>query len=266
MKLLFGLLLLLCLVFFAFMQLGGVLTGANKSGQPQGDLNAEKVKLLDMPASKPIQASAVAPVQLSVAASAPLATSAAIATAVPAQPVAPVVVPEPKPVPAPLHKQEGKVVANKTCMEWGEFSGTDLARAKQALAELKFADRLGQRTVEYSSGYWVYIPPLKSKAAVNRKIEEIKAKGIEDYFVIQDSRKWFNAISLGVFKTEEAANSFQASLKKKGLRTMRVGERKSKLKFIIFVIKRIDAAEGARLALLQKDFANSELKTIVCNN
>ena len=211
-----------------------------------------------MPPPKPLQASAVAPVQQVVAVSAP------IATAVPAPLVAPEVVPEPKPV--PVHKQEGKVVANKTCMEWGEFSGTDLVRARQALTDLKLGDRLDQRTVEYTSGYWVYIPPLRSKAAVNQKIEEIKAKGIEEYFVIQDSRKWFNAISLGVFKTEEAANNFHASLKKKGLRTMRVGERKSKLKFTIFVFKRIDSGVGARLALLQKDFANSELNTIACNN
>lgn len=149
-------------------------------------------------------------------------------------------------------------------MEWGEFSGTDLARASKALAGLKLGDRLAQRTVEYASGYWVYIPPLANKAAVNKKIVEIRAAGVEDYFVIKESRKWNNAISLGVFKTEEAAKKFQLSIKKKGLSKAKVGERKRMLKFTVFELKRIDAEGRARLAALHKAFANSELAIVAC--
>ena len=149
-------------------------------------------------------------------------------------------------------------------MEWGEFSGTDLTRAAKALSELKLGDSLAQRTVEYSGGYWVYIPQLKNQAAVNRKIEKIKAAGVKDYFVVQERPLWINVISLGVFKTQESAKNFLASLKKKGVRTARMGERKHKLKFTVFALNHINAEGAARLVALQKDYANSELKPVAC--
>jgi hypothetical protein len=262
MKLLFGLLMLACLGFFAFMQWGGQLAGANKS-QAQGDLYAEKIKLLEMPPPKPVLSAVPVPVPQEAAVSAPVPASSPMAT-LPAS--APVPVAVHGAAPAAVHLQGGKVIPNKTCMEWGEFSGSDLAQASRALAEMKLGDSLAQRTVEYTSGFWVYFPPLKNKAAVNRKVEEIKAAGIAEYFVVQDFKKWHNAISLGVFKTEEAAKNFQASLRKLGLRGTKIGERKSRLQFTVFVFKRIDAGTAARLATMQKDFANSELKTVQCNN
>ena len=149
-------------------------------------------------------------------------------------------------------------------MEWGEFSGTDLAIATKELAGLKLGDRLSQRTIEYASGYWVYIPPLPNQAAVNKKIEQIKAIGVQDYYVVKEPKKWNRAISLGVFKTQEAAQNFQIKLKKKGLSTAKVGERKHKLKFIVFAFKGIDAEERSKLIKLQKDIANSELKAVAC--
>ena len=150
-------------------------------------------------------------------------------------------------------------------MEWGEFSGIDLARSEQGLARFKLGDRLAQRTVEYASGYWVYMPPLGSKEAVNKKIAAIKALGLEDYYVVKDSRQWYNAISFGVFKTEEAAKNYLAVIRKKGIRTAKVGERKHKLKFIVHVIKSVDTELNTRLTALHKDFAGSELKSVACS-
>jgi hypothetical protein len=269
MKWLFSFLLVLSILFFVWMQWGAALTGAAKNGQSLTELNPEKIVLLDMPAIKQMPASAVLPVPQPIAAatplmaSAPLAISAASSSEVPAplqaSAVVPVVATVVVPAPVALARPEAKI-----CMEWGEFSGTDLARAEKELSGLKLGDRLTQRTIEYESGYWVYIPPLTNKAALNNKIEEIKAAGLEDYYVLRESRKWNNAISLGVFKTEEAAKKFLLNIKKKGFRTAKVGERKRKLKFTVFVFKRIDAAEGIKLATLQKGFANSELKTLPC--
>lgn len=292
MKLLFVFLLLLSLGLFAFMQWGGALTGSAKNGQTLAELNPEKIRLLDKPLAKTIPASAVPSVSPAVAASAPLAASAPVPAPVvslpvtpvaiiavsgpaaaslplpaPAPVVAPVAVPPPVPAPilapAPVTAHAGKSVV-RTCMEWGEFSGTDLAFATKELAGLKLGERLTQRTVEYASGYWVYIPPLRSQTAVNKKIEQIKAIGVQDYYVVKEPGKWMRAISLGVFKTQEAAKNFQNKLKKKGLSTAKVGERKHKLKFIVFAFKSIDAEERSKLLKLQKDIANSELKAVAC--
>jgi len=172
----------------------------------------------------------------------------------------PAVVRAPAPAAAPPVK-----AASYACMEWGEFSGADLARATKALAALNLGDRLKRRTVEYDSGYWVYMPSLKNKAAVNRKIAQIKALGVEDFYVVNEPAPG-NVISLGVFKTREAAVSYLASLKKKGIRTAIVGERKQKLKYIAFEFKRMETEAVAQLHKLQKDYAYSELKTLPCNN
>jgi hypothetical protein len=279
MKLLFGFLLALCLGLFAYMQWGGQLSGMPKNGQLMPDLNADKIKLLTMPAAKQIAASAVQQIPQAVAASAPaaaetIAASAplpasaplAIAASAPVVAVVPVHASAPvaAPAPAPVHTPPVMKTAANSCMEWGEFSGTDLKLATQVLANMNLGNRLSQRIVEYDTGYWVYISPLKGKPAVKKKIEQLKAIGVEDYFVVQMPGHNVNAISLGVFKTREAAQNHLSHLKEKGVRTAKVGERKSRLKFTVFAIKQVDQATAANLTKLQKEFANSELNTVAC--
>lgn len=289
MKRLFGFLLVLSIVLFAFIQWGGELTGGGGNGQMLAELNPDKIKLLDLsaPAKQAASAALVAqPAAVAVSApgaaapmaadlptaSAPAAVSATLAAPAREKATAsvPAVIAKTLPASAPLHKPAGASEAvveavAKSCMEWGEFSGTDLARATKALAALNLGDRLVQRTAEYASGYWVYMPPLKSKAAVNNKIGQLKALGVEDYYVVQEP-KGTHMISLGVFKTHEAAKNYLESLQKKGVRTARVGERKRMLKFTVFEIKQADTDTAARLTALQKDFSDSELKTVPCKN
>lgn len=212
MKGLLGLLLVANLAFFAFMQWGSAWMGEAKGLQAQPPLNAEKIKLMRVPAAPPVAAPPMA------------------------------------------------------CMEWGEFSGSDLARASTALAAMNLGDRLTQRQTEHAGGYWVYMPPQKTHAEVEKKVAELKALGVEEYFVVQDAGQWQNAISLGIFKTGEAARKFLGSLKAQGVKSAVAGERMSKIKFTVFVLKSPDAALTAKMAALQKDFADSELKAAACAN
>lgn len=238
MKTLVWILLLGNLVFFAAMQWGGLPVGDGQSARAQPQLHAEKIGLLSAPPDKPI-AEPVAPP--------PAAEEYAPASA-------------PAPASLPLVPEPGVL-----CLEWGEFSGADLARATAALSALQLGDKLGQRQVEYAIGYWVYIPPQKDKAAVNQKVAQLKARGIEEYFVVPEAGPWQNAISLGVFKTQEAAQHFLDDLQRnKDVRTAKIGERASKLKMTIFVLSGPDAGITAHLAELQKDFAGSELKEASC--
>ncbi|MDP1634941.1 MAG: SPOR domain-containing protein, partial [Gallionellaceae bacterium] len=167
---------------------------------------------------------------------------------------------------APPPAEKTQAASTATCTEWGEFSGADLARATQALEAMKLGDRLSQRIVEQNHGYWVYIPPLKNKAEVERKIEQLKVRGVEEYYVVQGEGTWLNAISLGVFKTEEAAQKYLAFLRSRTVVSARVGERLSKLRFTVFVMKDLDAAELVRLNGLQRGFPDSRLATSACGN
>lgn len=169
-----------------------------------------------------------------------------------------------QPVSAPAVADAQPDSAAAVCMEWSDFSGADLKRASEALAPLALGGKLAQRPIEYNIGYWVYIPPLKDKAAINGKIAQLKSRGIEEYFVVQEAGEFQHAISLGVFKSEDAAKSFLESLAAKDVRSAKIGERASKLRATIFVFNGIDAQTAGKLGDLQKDFPASELKKVAC--
>ncbi len=150
------------------------------------------------------------------------------------------------------------------CMEWGDFSGSDLARATSAVSALQLGSTLSQQQVEYTSGYWVYIPPLNNHAEVEKKISQLKSIGLEEYFVVQEAGTWRNAISLGVFKTEEAAHKYLDNIKAKGVKSAVAGERTGSSKLTVFVLKDPDTAVTAKMAAMQKEFPGSELRAVAC--
>jgi hypothetical protein len=241
-KWLIGLLLLANIVFFAAMRWGGMLTTDTDVPSVQAEINRDKIRLLGDVATASSVAVAMVEAKPSAASSFPASAPALTSDQLP---------------PAKARKQ--------CTVEWGEFSGSGLTQVQTALAALKLGDRETQRTVEYASGFWVYIPPLKNHTEVQRKIGQLKALGINDYFVVHEEGTWLNAISLGVFRTEESAQRFLAGLRNKGVRTAKVGERKSKLKFTVFVLKDLDAAAADKIRTLQKNFPDSEQKISDCD-
>ena len=161
---------------------------------------------------------------------------------------------------APPAERKDKGAAAPACLEWGSFGGDDLARAAAALVKFELGDRVSQR--ETGDSYWVYIPPLKSKADADRKAGEVKALGIGDFYVVQDEDQWRFAISLGVFKTEDAANGYLAQLRQKGVRSAVVGARGAKTG--VFVIRDPGDAVAAKIAVLKADFPTAQLKATAC--
>src|ERR1017187_10432273 len=110
MKWIFGLLILVNLVFFAVMHWGSALMVDN-TPPFQAPLNADKIKVVAiLPTSAPVPASAV------VAASAVLAVPPA-SQAVSAVAIPPIAVPP---------------AVKLSCMEWGEFAGVDLRKAEKS--------------------------------------------------------------------------------------------------------------------------------------
>jgi hypothetical protein len=135
-----------------------------------------------------------------------LATPPGVVTAVTA--------PKPKPPAEPA-----------ACMEWGSFTLADTPAAEKSLESLALGARLTQRRAEETAGWWVYMPPQGSRAAAQKKTAELKGMGIEDWFIVNDEGKWRFAVSLGVFRTEEAAKNHLEALKAKGVKTAQAGER-----------------------------------------
>lgn len=72
------------------------------------------------------------------------------------------------------------------------------------------------------TSYWVNIPPNGGKEAASRRGEDLTKAGIEDYIIVRDSGPNQYAISLGLFRSEEAANRLIEQLKKKNIKTARI--------------------------------------------
>ena len=232
MRALFLLLLLANLVFFVFAQVAR--EGAGVGSQvAQLQISPERVKLLK---------AADGALPEAPARSKPPAPAKAI----------PPVVPKPAPaVPA-------------ACLEWGIFAGPNVARAEGALARLELPAGQIERVLADAGGYWVHIPPLKTKAEVDRKARELRDLGVTEFFVVQDAGQWRNAISLGIFRTDEAAQAFLVRLNQQGVRSAIVARRENFLKQFAFHVREPDEATVARVTALQQEFPGSEVKAGPC--
>ena len=147
-----------------------------------------------------------------------------------------------------------------SCLEWGALQGGDVARAAQALEPLALGAKLTQRRLEEAAAYWVYIGPLASRQAASVKTGELKRLGVEDFFVMPEDSKWRNAISLGVFKTEEGAKARLESLRARGVKTAASGARETQSSKTYFQLHEANAAVTAKLNELKQGFAGTEVR------
>lgn len=154
--------------------------------------------------------------------------------------------------------------APAACLEWANVGGPDVAQAENALAALGIQPARLERVVADADGYWVHIPPLPGKAEVGRKIGELKALGIREFFVVQENGEWRNSISLGIFRSDEAANVFLASLRQRGVRSAIVAKREKLLKQVIFYVRDPDEPLVAQLAELQRKFPGTTMRAAPC--
>jgi len=152
-----------------------------------------------------------------------------------------------------------KAPAN-ACVEWGSFAAADAARAEQALEPLALGPRLTRRRSEETAHWWVYLPPQGSRQNAQRKVEELKTLGVEEYFVMQDEGRLRWAISLGVFRTEEAARARHDALQAIKVRGAQLGERETQVSRTWIQLRDADDALLAKLRELAQGLAGSELR------
>ena len=136
----------------------------------------------------------------------------------------------------------------------------DAPRAEQALESLGLGARVAQRRSEEQAGWWVFIPPQVNRQSALRKAAELKELGVEDYFVVQEDGAYRWALSLGVFRTEEAAQARLAVVRGQGVRTARVGARETVVPKVWLQVKGVDAPLQLRLKEIARQVEGSELK------
>jgi hypothetical protein len=146
------------------------------------------------------------------------------------------------------------------CLEWGSFALADVPRAQSALEPLGLGGRLTQRRTEDSAGWWVFIAPQGSRPAALKKAAELKTLAIDDYFILQEEGPLRWALSLGVFRTEEAAQARLAALRDQGVRSAQIGPRETAVPKVWLQVKGIDAALQARLDEIARGVEGTELR------
>lgn len=118
----------------------------------------------------------------------------------------PVVAPPPPPV--------------KSCRR---VDGLTLADAKELQAQAKDSAEmagleLSIKPVEPPPGHWVFLPPQPNRAAAEKKLGELKRRGVAGFLVLDDGVDKL-AISLGMFDREKEAEDYLHTLTGKGVKS-----------------------------------------------
>jgi hypothetical protein len=143
------------------------------------------------------------------------------------------------------------------CMEIGNFDSADAARFEQRLAGIELAGKFTRSSVQEPPRHMVLIPSQGSKDAADRKTAELRRLGVSDFFIMPEGeQRW--GISLGIFRTEEAARTHLATLVQKGVNTARLGRFGKIETRTAFQFRAPDAAANAGLVKLLADFPKQE--------
>jgi hypothetical protein len=172
-----------------------------------------------------------------------------------------IIAPADLPPPAPQKAAAAQPATPPKCMEWGSFTLADAPRAEKALEPLTLGPRLAQRRTEELAAWWVFIPPQASRQAAQKKAAELKALGVDDYFIVLEDGEHRWALSLGVFRSEDAAQARLGTLRTQGVRSARIGRRETVVPKVWLQVKNVDPALEARLKDIALQIEGSELKS-----
>jgi hypothetical protein len=161
----------------------------------------------------------------------------------------------PPPPPAPAEKI--------ACMEMGPFSTVDGKRFETLLQPLELGKHQSRDTApaQEATSHIVYIPSLGSKENADKKAAELKGMGVENYFVMNDNTPMKWAISLGVFKSENAAKTLLAALNKQGVTSARIIGRGASATRLNYQFRDIDPAIKGKIEKIAERFLQQDSRS-----
>jgi hypothetical protein len=233
-------------VFWALLGANGVLLayGQGLLGQP-GDAAREPARLKNQLAPERMQQ--LTPTQ---------ARQAAASAAPPPQAEVAAPLPEPAPAPAPVIRN---LVA---CVQAGPFSTADARRFEARVARLGLAPRQSRIDMPYQevTSRLVYLPPNGGREGAQRRVAELRERGVTNFFIMQnDTSPLRYAISLGVFKSDGAAQKLVADLQRQGVRGVRILPRGPQVTRAGYQYRQIDAVERDRLTGIADNYNGVEV-------
>jgi hypothetical protein len=234
-------------VFWALLGANGVLLayGQGLLGQP-GDAAREPARLKNQLAPERMQQ--LTPTQ---------ARQAAASAAPPPQAEVAAPLPEPAPAPAPVPVPVPVARDLVACVQAGPFSTADARRFEARVARLGLAPRQSRIEMPYQevTSRLVYLPPNGGREGAQRRVAELRERGVTNFFIMQnDTSPLRYAISLGVFKSDGAAQKLVADLQRQGVRGVRILPRGPQVTRAGYQYRQIDADERNRLTGIADDY------------
>jgi len=153
--------------------------------------------------------------------------------------------------------------AKVVCIEWGPFADADRARAEGELQSLVSARQLSQRALPSDALYWVNLGAMPNRAAADRRAAELRAQSITDLSVVDYAHGQFT-VSLGVFRTEAAANARAETLAARGVIGTRVEPRPQGGTQSMIVVRDAPEPVVARIRELSAQYSGTDVKVTSC--
>ena len=165
----------------------------------------------------------------------------------------------PETAPAPPAASAPDLVA---CVQAGPFGTADARRFESRIANLDLAARQSRIEVPFQevTSRLVYLPPSGGREGAQRRAAELKERGVDNFFIMQGDNPLRHAISLGVFKTDGAAQKLVDQLQRQGVRGVRVLQRGPQGTRTAFQYRAIEPALRTRLAGIAQTYPNAGLR------
>lgn len=133
--------------------------------------------------------------------------------------IAPTTEAEPSPVSAPVQVE----LACTVYQGLGEQQAATLGRSAVAVRPQV---QTNQRMTEAAGNWWVHIPAPANRSVAEDRVATLRASGINDLFIVRDEGPHKNAISLGMFRTENSAKQHLSDLRARRVTDARIIARK----------------------------------------
>ena len=152
-------------------------------------------------------------------------------------------------------------LSGSACVDFA-VKPADGARAQVSFAGMNLGNRVSSRSVEEFSRFAVMLPPQKDKRTADTLVANLKKAGVKDVSALSD-----NAVSLGLFSSEDAAQKAVADLRAKAqslVKDVQVNPRNPQAKETLFTVREPDTNMVARLTLMQREFEGGTLRAVAC--
>lgn len=163
----------------------------------------------------------------------------------------------PKPAPHASTQRE------PLCVEWRGLGPDEFAQVRERLKGLAGERVMSFTEVPLETRHWVIFPPLPSPETAAAKLDELVASGLQDAFVVRDG-VWRNAISLGLFASDDAARRRVREVEDKGVHGTRIELVPRQGTDFYFVIRSEDPEALKSLGGLGQAYPNSVQSRVAC--